>query len=119
MTTTKTVHPQQVAATISADLKNWEGITLEEAKRALLRCGFAVEKEAKKLAPVDTGTLRASIHTEQPEDDMVVVMDGVAYGVFLEYGTSKMKAQPFLRPAVWNTEHERKVIFEEEVGRGL
>ena len=70
------------------------------AKRALLDLMLAIERHAKRVAPVKTGRLRASIHTEpvMPATE-IFVGDGVEYGVFQEFGTSVMKAQPFLRPA--------------------
>lgn len=50
---------------------------------------------------VDTGTLKNSIIAEPGDNaDEWVVHDGVEYGVYLEYGTSKMAARPFFLPAV-------------------
>jgi HK97 gp10 family phage protein len=62
----------------------------------------AVEEEAAHIvaaaaeakAPVLTGHLQASIGEEGGE----VVAD-TPYARFVEYGTRKMKAEPFLRPA--------------------
>ena len=72
----------------------------KRARKALLEIMLAVEGHAKRLAPVDTGRLRASIHTEPMRPaNKIITGDGVEYGVFVEYGTMKMKAQPFLRPA--------------------
>lgn len=57
--------------------------------------------DAQARAPVDTGYLRSSIHSESKsagkEADVIV---DAPYGVFVEYGTYKMAAQPFLTPAV-------------------
>ncbi len=71
----------------------------KRARKALLEIMLAVEGHAKRLAPVDTGRLRASIHTEPMRPaDKIVTSDGVEYGVFQEFGTMKMRPQPFLRP---------------------
>jgi HK97 gp10 family phage protein len=61
---------------------------------------FAVEAEAKMRAPVDTGALRASIHSEEEGPVTWIVADGVEYGIHQELGTWKMAAQPFMVPAL-------------------
>ena len=69
-------------------------------KKALLEVMYSVERHAKRLAPVKTGLLRASIHTDPKlPSKTITVSDGVSYGAFNEWGTSKMRAQPFMRPA--------------------
>lgn len=47
---------------------------------------------------VDIGTLRASMRMERVGRLHYQIQDGVAYGVFLELGTSRMAARPFLTP---------------------
>lgn len=82
------------------------------------RIAFEVEAEAKQLAPVDTGALKASIYTRTSNEQMPDVDEGervelprppegvahvgpsVEYGVYQELGTSDMAAQPYLTPAV-------------------
>ncbi len=88
---------------------------------------FRVERGAKDSAPVDTGFLRSSIYTvttggsgyahaasaaesaadrgmlpevAQPAAHQAIVAVGAEYGIFVEYGTSRMTARPFVRPAV-------------------
>jgi len=74
--------------------------TMKEMEKMLLELMLAIEGHAKRLAPVDTGRLRASIHTSPMEPaPEISVSDGVDYGVYQEFGTSKMKPHPFLRPA--------------------
>lgn len=64
--------------------------------------GLAIMSEAAQNAPVDTGALRSSLTSESGMDGdlLYIVKDGVEYGIFLELGTSKMPAQPFVVPAV-------------------
>lgn len=50
--------------------------------------------EIRTRAPVDTGTLKASI---SETDDGVSV--GVDYGAYVEYGTSDTAPQPFVAPS--------------------
>jgi HK97 gp10 family phage protein len=59
-----------------------------------------VADEMRTLAPQRTGALAASIQTTA--DGRVVV--GVDYGGFVEYGTSRIAPQPFMRPAVSRVE---------------
>lgn len=74
---------------------------LEKAvSRGIGKGGLIVEGEAKALSPVDTGALRASI-TSQTQDNVCHVGTNVEYAPYQEYGTYKMKAQPFLIPALW------------------
>lgn len=48
---------------------------------------------------VDTGTLRASMRWAKAGRLTYHIMDGVEYGVMLEFGTSRMAARPFIVPA--------------------
>jgi hypothetical protein len=59
---------------------------------------------------VDTGALRASIHVELVDALTVLVSDGVAYGVYLEFGTTRMAARPFMLPGlVWGMGQVRTI----------
>lgn len=59
---------------------------------------LAIEADAKKNCPVDTGNLRASI-SNTVGDMEGEVGSNVEYANFVELGTKKMSAQPFLHPA--------------------
>lgn len=70
----------------------------------LRRAAYAMEADAKALAPVDTGTLRASISTSIAGDGRTGRMTAeigptADYGGFVEYGTSTQAGQPYLAPA--------------------
>lgn len=47
----------------------------------------------------DTGHLRSQIETAMPRDDVATVTSNAAYAADLEFGTSKMEARPYMRPA--------------------
>lgn len=68
----------------------------------ILRRTAKVEAAAKQNCPVDTGRLRSSISHELALDGGIVgrVGTNVFYAPFVELGTSRMSAQPFLRPAL-------------------
>lgn len=59
----------------------------------------AVSDRAKELAAVDTGEMRDKIHVEREEQGRYKVVAGAAHSIFVEYGTHKMAAQPFMTPA--------------------
>lgn len=70
--------------------------------------GPRIASAAQKLAPILTGELRSSIgFTETRERGKPVLyigsgMNGRAdYAAYVELGTSRMRAQPYLRPAVF------------------
>ena len=59
-----------------------------------------IQREAKQRTPVDTGRLRSSIRaTINPEKLEAVVGTDVEYAPFVEHGTNRMQARPFLFPA--------------------
>ena len=64
------------------------------------KAALDIQEGAQRRAPVDTGTLRASIQAKRINATTWEVWVGVEYGIYLEYGTRHMAAQPFLRPAV-------------------
>jgi phage gpG-like protein len=78
--------------------------------RDMLRRGLRVEAAAKNFATghaggphVRTGRLRSSISTalgEDPEGVYVDIGSNVEYAGFVELGTRRAKAYPYLRPAL-------------------
>lgn len=68
--------------------------------KALEMCGLKAEGYAKMICPVDTGNLRNSITHTPGEDKSEYIGTNVEYGPYVELGTSRTKAQPYLRPAV-------------------
>lgn len=68
----------------------------EIADKALQRTIVEADSICQREAPVDTGTLRRSIGTAHPNMGTVCLTCGVKYWVYNQYGTSKMKANPFV-----------------------
>nr|DAG29386.1 MAG TPA: putative tail component [Caudoviricetes sp.] len=84
--------------------------------KALEEVGLVAEGYAKKACPVDTGRLRNSItHQVRPSEKSVYIGTNVEYAPYVELGTSRMKLQPFLRPAAADHEGTYKKIFESEL----
>lgn len=84
--------------------------------KALEEVGLVAEGYAKKACPVDTGRLRNSItHQVRPSEKSVYIGTNVEYAPYVELGTSRMKPQPFLRPAAADHEGTYRKIFESEL----
>ena len=55
------------------------------------------ENIARREAPIDTGNLRRSIHKRKPgKCQGELSARGAPYWVYVQYGTSKMSANPFV-----------------------
>ncbi len=84
----------------------------DKIEKALTKGAMVGEGHAKRYCPVDTGTLRRSITTQTHKKNMrnVVVRCGtnIEYAPYQEFGTVRMAAQPFMRPAFFN--HKRQII---------
>ena len=76
--------------------------------------------EMQRLTPVDTGALKNSERVERHGDDVLLIAgDGqqVDYPFYVELGTSKMSAQPYMRPALDNKIDEALAFAAEEINR--
>ena len=62
---------------------------------------------ARGLAPVDTGWMRDNIKAVHLSKYSQVVANA-KYSGYVEFGTSRMAAQPYMRPAV--QEHQREIL---------
>ena len=78
----------------------------------LEKVGLTAERYAKALCPVDTGRLRNSI-SHAVEGDSVYIGTNVEYAVYVEKGTRKMQAYPYLKPAAQDHADEYKQILLE------
>ena len=67
--------------------------------------------EITAMGAVDTGRLRGSI-THTTDDDAAYVGTNVEYAGYVEFGTSRMPARPYLENAVANYADEYKRLFE-------
>jgi HK97 gp10 family phage protein len=72
-----------------------------KALAAVHKAAFDIQANAQSYAPVDTGALRASVGVDTSTGALsAIVSVGVDYGEYVEFGTSRAGAQPFLIPAV-------------------
>lgn len=112
-------------------LKMLKELAPKEMKKAVRQASRvtakAVLQDAKSMVPVDTGLLEESLAvrvatklgrnrighrvvTKPVWDDQ-----DAFYGHFIEFGTVKMEADPFMRPALWGNEDEMKRVFTQEL----
>ena len=82
-----------------SSLDKYQEDVLEGLQKDIEKAALLLERRAKQNCPVDTGKLRASITTEIGNLEAEVGTN-VEYAQSVEFGTSKQKAQPFMRPAL-------------------
>lgn len=71
-----------------------------QADRIVRKAALDIQANAQTRAAVRTGLLKSSIRARRVGPAHWEVTVGVAYGIYVEYGTVHMAAQPFLRPAI-------------------
>jgi HK97 gp10 family phage protein len=105
------------------------GVSEEKLRSLLHEGGEIIAQEARRLAPVDTGTLRDSIEVTDDRDARLYgklngpgisvyvgpvgsTEDGdVYYAKFQEFGTVNHGAQPFMRPAIASKRSEAEALI--------
>jgi len=103
----------------------------KQLQDALEKAAEPIKDEAQLRAPMRTGTprggavkatiavrpvKRAPAHKPAVE---IGPAEKLWYGIFPEYGTAQMPAQPFLRPALDTKQEQALRIFERELKRGI
>jgi HK97 gp10 family phage protein len=86
-----------------ADRSGLAAIRLEAESAVVPELTEAIFADSQIYVPVLTGDLQASGHTEYDGGTGYVVYgnEDVDYAAYQEVGTSKMDAQPYLRPAAY------------------
>lgn len=99
------------------------------ARAATHKVAVTVTKRSKRNAPRDRGRLKKAIRTKRRRErrgmfrsDTIILRGdsrtdpkGAFYWHFLEFGTMRQKAQPFIGPALKETEPEAFKIYEAEI----
>lgn len=83
---------------LAADLFDRSVDIEDEVSDAVALTAYSIESGAQATAPVDTGNLKNSIGAD-PDGLEATVTAGAKYADYVERGTSRMRAQPFLGPA--------------------
>jgi len=116
---------------LNKKLKQLESKLEKKIIRQALRAGAkVVAKEAKQLAPVDTGELKSKIKVwalKRSRKKIGVLVGTSAkeytgdqfYAAFIEYGTKDMPAKPFLGPAAEAKGPEAATVVEKTLAEGI
>ena len=92
------------------------GRELGELEPPTRRAARTVEQTARRLAPKRTGRL-ASATRSRASGGVGTVSNSVRYAGYQEYGTRVMRAQPFMRPALYGTDIQD--IYEDHAERAV
>lgn len=85
----------------------------------LERIGERARDHAREEVPYRTGNLHDSIgYSVSSSDKTVTVGTDVHYASYVELGTWKMPARPYLRPAIVNHTAEYRAILENALQNG-
>lgn len=74
--------------------------------------GDLAKELARDLVPVKTGDLKASIEAVKKGSMRLVFRTRTNYGGYVEFGTKRMPARPYMAPAVHAALAEMKGIVE-------
>ncbi|KQN99696.1 hypothetical protein ASF21_12880 [Arthrobacter sp. Leaf234] len=83
---------------LSADIARAAAQAAPRARLVVAKTARDIEADAKQLAPVDTGNLQGSIGSDINGLE-ATIGPTASYGIYLELGTTRMAAQPFMGPA--------------------
>lgn len=105
---------------LSADIDRGKERVGRDVSQAVKAAAERVKKSGQSNAPKLTGALEKSIGVDMYGDGRsvgltAVIGPSIRYGLFVENGTSKMAAQPFMGPAL----EEEGPRFAEELGKAL
>jgi HK97 gp10 family phage protein len=73
----------------------------EDVKSLLAELAVDVARDARRIVPVRTGRLQRSIGVRSVNSETAVVEASAPYAGYVELGTRYMKAQPYLKPALY------------------
>lgn len=94
--------------------------TAEKLSRVAVRKTAAdIKSTARSTVAVDTGNLKSSISTKATGPLESTVSADTPYAVYVETGTSRMAAQPYMRPAADHHTPAFEQAMSEIVGRAL
>ena len=103
---------------LQAKLAKLDPLTKAAVTRGVQKAGLKVEGDAKLMAPVDTGALRGSINTSgmtTATGAQASIGTSLEYAPYVELGTSKMSAQPYLQPALQKNKRTATNIVVSEI----
>ena len=96
-----------------SNLKKLEQALTEAEERVLESVGIFVRGEAQSRSPVVSGAYRDS-HDYQVQDKTVIVGNDMEYAIFLELGTTHIRAQMVIENSVMQNGGKIKQIIERQ-----
>lgn len=102
---------------VIGNLSRLKTVAKRAVKEQIGKSALNIQKGAKQRCPVDTGALRNSITVEYYGDTSAEIAPHMPYAAYVEFGTKKQAAQPYMVPAA---EEERPNLIKgiEEAIRG-
>ena len=96
---------------LNLDFDRLSKVAKEKARVAIQTAGTDVQKDAKAKVPRRTSRLHNSIKNYAEDGGFTSIIEtNVEYGPYVEFGTVKMSAQPFMMPAF--EKHSKKLMKE-------
>jgi HK97 gp10 family phage protein len=99
-------------------LAQLENLKQLEFSKAALAGAFTLQKYSMENAPVKTGFLRASHESVETENGAEMRVNA-NYSFYIEYGTKKRPAHPFVRPAIDNHSTEIVEAIKNEIEKQI
>ncbi len=96
-------------------LQKTSPFTVEAANQALFMVAAAIKHQAQLYVPIRTGRLFSSIYFQLIRPLTYVVGAKAPYAMYVEYGTSRMMAKPYIRPAILAVQPDINKILREEL----
>ena len=97
---------------LTRDLDISAGLTEQAIRKSEVKAAERLVEEVRPGVPVDTGALQASGRAAGGD----IIWDDLDYASYVEFGTDRMRAQPYFYPIVESRAGE---IFAEEASRAL
>ena len=89
---------------------------IDKGKVGVAGC-YKLEALADSRVPVKTGFLRNSPHVDEIPDSGATLTYSTNYAYYIEYGSSRNKAHPFIRPTIDTDGEEILKAMGDEVER--
>lgn len=111
-----TALPDAVAEAMAAGL---DDVAQSVAAEARLKLGAAKPSRPGEPPADPSGTLAKAIGADRGPDGSATVTVASRHAVDLEYGTTRMAARPFLRPAIVATRDDARRILRKAFARAV
>lgn len=94
---------------VEKNIEAFGNVTVEAVQILVSQAAVHLSGTAKRIVPVKTGRLQGSIQvqsdTKTKTGAIAVISPNTTYESYVEYGTSRMAARPYMRPAALDTEN--------------